>query len=127
MNIHIISAAMPPQLDAIGHYTALLSTELAKSTTVTILTGAGERYDSIEDVTVVPAFSVEKSRSVWNILDRVRADAPDWVLLQYQPFSYGRWGLNLHLPLVMRQIKRRCPGTRFALMMHEPFVPVINL
>lgn len=127
MHIHIIAAALPPQLDGIGDYTAYLSSELAKSEAVTVFTNTDTPHNTIEGVTIVPAFSVGDPRSVWNMLDQVRHEAPDWVLLQYQPFSYGRWGLNLHLPLVMRQIKRCCPGTNFALMMHEPFVPIINL
>ncbi len=125
MKIHIISAALPPQLDGIGDYTALLAAELARSATVTVLTGA-QRPNPIPDVRVETAFSADDPRSVWNLAARVAADPPDWVLLQYNPFSYGRWGLNLHLPFVMRQIKRRHPQTRFALMVHEPFVPIIS-
>ena len=125
MKIHIITAALPPLLDGIGDYTANLAAELACSTTVTVLTGAPAAAP-IPGVQVVTAFSADDPRSVWNLVDRIAADPPDWVLLQYNPFSYGRWGLNLHLPRVMRQIKRDLPGTRFALMVHEPFVPINN-
>ena len=125
MKIHIIAAALPPQLDGIGDYTANLAAELARLATVTVLTGA-PAPDPIRSVRVETAFSADDPRSVWNLVDRVAADPPDWVLLQYNPFSYGRWGLNLHLPRVMQDIKRRCPGTKFALMVHEPFVPIIS-
>ena len=125
MKIHIIAAALPPLLDGIGDYTANLAAELAHSATVTVLTGA-PAPDSIPGVQVETAFAADDPRSVWNLVDRVAADPPDWVLLQYNPFSYGRWGLNLHLPRVMQGIKRRCPGTRFALMVHESFVPVTS-
>ena len=125
LKIHIITAALPPQLDGIGDYTANLAAELAHSATVTVLTGA-PAPDSIPGVRVETAFSADDPRSVWNLVDRVAADPPDWVLLQYNPFSYGRWGLNLHLPRVMQGIKRRCPGAKFALMVHEPFVPIIS-
>lgn len=126
MDVQIIAAALPPQLDGIGDYTANIAKELAKSQTVSILTDMGTAYDRIEGSTIVPTFSVNNTQSIWNILDRVRTDVPDWILLQYNPFSYGRWGLNLQLPRVIRHIKRRCPGTKFALMVHEPFVPAIN-
>ena len=125
MKIHIISAALPPLLDGIGDYTANLAAELARSATVTVLTGA-QAPDPIPGVRVETAFSADDPRSVWNLVGRVAEDKPDWVLLQYNPFSYGRWGKNLHLPRVMRQIKRDLPGTRFALMVHEPFVPIIS-
>ena len=51
---------------------------------------------------------------------------PDWVLLQYNPFSYGRWGLNLHLPETLRRLRRVAPGLKLAVMVHEPFVPIIT-
>lgn len=125
MKIHIIAAALPPLLDGIGDYTAHLAAELAHSATVTVLTGAPAPAP-IPGVRVETAFSPDASRSVWNLVSRVAEDRPDWVLLQYNPFSYGRWGLNLHLPRVMRRIKQDAPGTRFALMVHEPFVPLIT-
>ena len=125
MKIHIIAAALPPQLDGIGDYTAQLAAELARSATVTVLTGA-PAPDPIPGVRVETVFAADDPRSVWNLTARIAAEPPDWVLLQYNPFSYGRWGLNLHLPRVMRRIKRDAPGTRFALMVHEPFVPIIS-
>ena len=125
MKIHIISAALPPLLDGIGDYTANLAAELARSTSVTVLTGA-PAPSPIPGVRVEMAFSADEPRSVWNLVGRVSADPPDWVLLQYNPFSYGRWGRNLHLPRVMRRIKRDAPGARFALMVHEPFVPLTS-
>jgi len=125
LKIHIIAAALPPLLDGIGDYTAHLAAELAHSATVTVLTGAPAPAP-IPGVRVERAFSPDASRSVWSLVSRVAEDRPDWVLLQYNPFSYGRWGLNLHLPRVMRRIKRDAPGTRFALMVHEPFVPLIT-
>ncbi len=126
MKIHTIAAALPPKLDGIGDYTALLSAELAQSVTVKVLTGRGQTPDSIPGVEVVPAFSVDDPKSVRDLVPRIEADRPDWVLLQYNPFSYGHWGRNLHLPEVMHRIKKRCPGTNLAVMVHEMFVPLTN-
>ncbi len=92
---------------------------------MTVLTGA-PAPDPIPGVKVETAFAADAPHTVWNLVDRVAADPPDWVLLQYNPFSYGRWGLNLDLPRVMRRIKRDNPETRFALIVHEPFVPIIS-
>lgn len=126
MNIHIIAAALPPQVDGIGDYSAHLAAELARSASVTLLTSQGRPHDPISGVSIEPTFSAQKPSTVGRIVQAVEADRPDWVLLQYNPFSYGRWGLNPHLPGAMRRIKRRCPGTKFALMVHEPFVPVLD-
>ena len=126
MKLHIISAALPPQLDGIGDYTAHLAAELARSLDVTVLTGMPDPAP-IPGVRVETAFSAADPRSVWQLVDRVAQDEPDWVLLQYNPFAYGHRGLNLHLPRVMQTIRRGSFGTKFALMVHEPFVPVLDL
>lgn len=125
MKLHIISAALPPQLDGIGDYTAQLAAELARTTDVTILTGAPTPAP-IPGVRVETVFDPNAPRSVWNLVDRVVRDEPDWVLLQFNQFSFGKWGLNPFLPLAMRRIKRLCPKTRFAWMAHEDFVPLIS-
>ncbi len=122
MKIHLVAAALPPELDGIGDYSARIAAELAKTASVKVLTTQANPA-AIPGVTVETVFSAADPRSVWNLARQIAADPPDWVLLQYNPFSYGKWGLNLHLPLVMRQIKRRCPGTKIALMVHETFVP----
>lgn len=117
---------MPPQLDGIGDYTACLAAEVAKSETVTVLTGA-KNPDPIPGVRTQTAFSPHTPASVRQIVRIVEEDKPDWVLLQYNPFSYGRWGLNLHLPEMLRRLRRVSPETRIAVMVHEPFVPIISL
>ncbi len=124
MKIHMIAAALPPQVDGIGDYTAYLASELARSATVTVLTAA-ETPHSIPYVGIQTAFSVQEPRSVWKLADSILSDKPDWVLLQYNPFSYGRWGLNLHLPEVMHKIKSQ-GKTMIAVMAHETFTPVFS-
>jgi glycosyltransferase involved in cell wall biosynthesis len=126
MVIHIIASALPPKLDGIGDYTALLSVELAKSERIKVLTDREQTPYPITGVEVTPAFTKNDPKSYWDLLPIIEADKPDWVLLQYNPFSYGHRGLNLQLPEVMRQIKKRCPGTKVAVMVHEMFVPLTN-
>ncbi len=125
MKIHLISAALPPQRDGIGDYTACLAAEMARSASVTVLTGAPNPA-SICGAVVKTAFSVQDPPSVRHIAKFIASDKPDWALLQYNPFCYGRWGLNLYLPEMMRRLRRVSPGTRIAVMVHEPFVPVIT-
>ena len=122
LKIHLVAAALPPALDGIGDYSARLAAELAQIASVKVLTAQPDPA-AIPGVTVETVFSVQNPRSVWNLARQIEADPPDWVLLQYNPFSYGKWGLNLPLPLAMRRIKRRCPATKIAVMVHETFVP----
>lgn len=126
VSIQIISAALPPRMEGIGDYSAWLAAELARVADVTVLTTHAREHDPIPGVRIVPVFSVGKRSSVWRIEGAVAAENPDLLLLQYNPFSYGRRGLNPWLPLAMRRLVRRCPQTRFAIMAHETFVPAEN-
>jgi glycosyltransferase involved in cell wall biosynthesis len=124
VRICIISPALPPVLDAIGHYTALLAAELSRSVTVEVLTVGGFEPDAIAGVRVTGGtFSAQNRRSVWGIAEALAGNPPDWILLQFNQFSYGRWGLNLSLPRVMKHLKAVAPATRVAVMFHEDFVP----
>jgi glycosyltransferase involved in cell wall biosynthesis len=125
--ITIIAAGLPPKLDGIGDYTANLAAELTKQCDVTVLTAYAEELWPIPGVVIKPVFTKANRASVKNIAVEIKSDPPDWVILQYNPFAYGKWGLNLFLPAAVAQIKRDCPQTRFALMVHEPFVPVLDI
>lgn len=125
MKITIIAAALPPQLGGIGDYSARVAAELARTQDVTVLTGT-PLADPIPGVRIETVFSPDKPSSVNQIAEFIEANPPDWVLLQFEQFSYGKWGLNPFLPRAMQQIKRRCPQTRFAWMAHEDFVPIIS-
>lgn len=132
MRLHIVAAALPPQPNGIGDYTAQLAAALARSAAVeavTVLTACGQEHVPIPGVTITPAFDPDRPRSVGQLLSRVPGvgarrggAAAEWLLLQYNPFSFGRWGVNPYLVNLVQQVRRTRPGTRFALMVHEPFV-----
>jgi glycosyltransferase involved in cell wall biosynthesis len=113
-------------VNGIGDYTALIAARLMDAHSVRIITATGAAFDPIPGVQVEQVFSFDNRRSVRGIAETVAAAAPDWIILQYQPFAYGRWGLNLDLPIVIKQIRQRNPATRVAVMFHEPFVEVEN-
>ena len=123
MTIDIINTSLPPQFDAIGHYTALFCEELAHSAEVRLLVPTGLTYDPIATVPVLPCFSVDTPDGIRAILEPIVARQPDWVLLQYNPFMYGKRGYAPQLVPTLRELKRRCPKTRLAVMTHENFVP----
>ena len=124
MKIYFISAALPPQIDGIGDYTACLASELANSAEVTVLTGADQPHP-IPNVCVQRVFDANKPQSVWNLTGPIERERPDWVLLQYNPFSYGRWGLNLHLPELLHRLKNT-HKSNIAVMVHETFTPIVS-
>lgn len=124
----MVAAALPPQLDGIGDYTTALTAQLISQAQcdITILTGSDFEPAPVEGARIVPTFRYSEPASVAHIREKVIAERPDWLLLQYNPFAYGKWGLNLYLPRVLRDLKKECPGLRLAVMFHEAFVPVIS-
>jgi glycosyltransferase involved in cell wall biosynthesis len=122
MRVDIVFPVLPPALDGIGDHTAHLAGALSMHADVRVLT-AQEDATPIPDVAVERAFSLERRRLVRGIIPAVAQDPPDWLLLQFNQFSYGRWGLNPYLPHVLRAIRQRFPKTRIAWLAHEDFVP----
>jgi glycosyltransferase involved in cell wall biosynthesis len=92
---------------------------------VDVLTGLASA-GPLGQVGVRHIFDADRPATCWRLLDSIAKTRPGWVVLQYNPFSYGRRGLNLHLPRVMSAIRRQSPGTRLAVMFHEQFVPITN-
>lgn len=52
--------------------------------------------------------------------------SPDAVIVQYNPFWYGRRGFAPGLPLALRALKRKVPNASIALMVHETYVDPKN-
>jgi glycosyltransferase involved in cell wall biosynthesis len=50
----------------------------------------------------------------------------DAMVLQYNPFMYGRWGFTPWLPLALRRLRRAAPRPLIALMVHEPCVDIVD-
>ena len=120
--IDILFPVVPPLLDGIGDHTARLSAALAAHAEVRVLI-AQEAWDPIPGVGVRKAFTYPPRRGVLEIVDAVQADPPDWLFVQFNQFSYGRWGLNPFLPVALWLVKRRIPELHIAVMFHEDFLP----
>jgi len=124
MTIDLLFPRLPPALDGIGDHTALLAEALAdEGATVRILTAEPDAQP-INGVEICQAFPSHPPRGIRSIADVVADRPPDWLFVQFNQFSYGRWGFNPWLPLTLRRIQRTCPATRIAWMAHEDFVPV---
>jgi glycosyltransferase involved in cell wall biosynthesis len=65
-----------------------------------------------------------------DVVGRAALDAElaayDAVVVQYNPFMYGRWGFAPSLPAALFRARRLSRRPQIALMVHEPFVPMIN-
>lgn len=125
MKIDILFPVLPPALDGIGDHTALLAKALSTHARVRVIT-SGQPYDAIEDVEIIPAIDRNRRLGILSIVQTIVEDPPDWLFVQFNQFSYGRWGLNPFLPIALRKIKRLMPQVRIAWMAHEDFVPRSN-
>jgi glycosyltransferase involved in cell wall biosynthesis len=92
---------------------------------VRILTAQSEATP-IPGVRIQRAFSVDRPWEVLSLVSAVTQDPPDWLVLQFNQFSYGRWGLNPFLPLALKRLRDTLPDVRIAWMAHEDFVPAAS-
>lgn len=126
MRLDLVFPVLPPSLDGIGDHTHRLAAALAPTDRVRILT-AQEAPRPLPGVEIVQAYSLPPRRGILQLPAAVRSDPPDWLLLQFNQFSYGRWGLNPYLPLAIHRIKKEFPTLRVAWLAHEDVVPCTNL
>jgi glycosyltransferase involved in cell wall biosynthesis len=110
-SIAVVYAERPEATDAIRAHSQLLVRALTES--------------SVVDATFVSWPRAWRSRHGSGSV-RLSDLAVDAIILAYNPFSYGRWGFapRLCLQALRLRMARRAP--RFWLVVHEPFVPMIN-
>jgi glycosyltransferase involved in cell wall biosynthesis len=124
MRIDVVFPVLPPTLDGIGDYTAHVSDALSTAgCDVRILT-AQDTHDVPSTVDVEQTFSLQDWSGFSPLVEAVRSAPPDWLLIQFEQFAYGRYGFNPSLPLALWKLKRTMPSVRTAVMFHEDFVPV---
>lgn len=126
MRIDLVFPAVPPAHDGIGDHTAHLARELSKQCTVRILT-AQRNPTPIPGVEIVSAFSLARPWQIFNLSQSVAENPPDWLVVQFNQFSYGRWGFNPFLPLALRDVRRSTPEVNIAWIAHEDFMPATSL
>jgi len=128
MKLALLSPAFPPDFDAIGQYTWQLSGALSTAGHgVTVLTSLGARAAPNADVRIVPCIRAADDKSL-KVLPKVVEEiassqlAIDWLVVQFNPFSFGRRGFCPHLPAALATIRRQ-KTARVAVMFHETMVP----
>ncbi|HEY5743588.1 MAG TPA: glycosyltransferase, partial [Terrimicrobiaceae bacterium] len=124
LRIGLLSAAFPPDFDGIGDYTYWLASALAQSgVEASVWTSRGPTRAACEGVEVHPFFEVDKPQSVKALPGLLAAGhSLDWLVVQYNPFAFGRWGYCPWLVSTLRRLKKsgQC---RVAVMFHETQVP----
>ncbi len=126
MNIGLISAAYPPDFDGIGDYTWWMARTLGEGHEVRVFTRLGREHQPSPGVKVCGFFDPMAPSSFASLTSHVESwtrqgTGTRWLVLQYNPFSYGRRGYCPWVPRTLELIKERCPNTRIAVMFHETF------
>jgi glycosyltransferase involved in cell wall biosynthesis len=91
---------------------------------------AGAPVDGIRDYTrqLSQALASRGQDVSVELLDRSRippeVEDADALIVQYNPFSYGRWGVAPWLPSAIRRLKHKRHGPLVAIMVHEPYMPL---
>ena len=124
MRIGLLSAAFPPDFDGIGDYTYWLASALAgEGVETSVWTSIGRERLVCDGVEVTPFFNPGRPQTIEqlpNLLGRQRL--MDWLVVQYNPFGFGRWGYCPWLITTLRRLKKsgQC---KVAVMFHETQVP----
>lgn len=118
-HVVLVCPKIPPTRDGVGDYTYRLSVELARLADVTIVTAAGQAASATHcRVVTVEDWTPEGSAALWPVL---KASPPTFINVQWVPFLWGRWGVNLGLPRLVRRLRRS--GHTVVTTVHEPYVP----
>lgn len=125
MHVAILFPKLPPAHDAIGEHTAWLAQALAASHRVTVITGQGP-HGEVPGVSVQPVIRLHEPEGFGAVPETVAALRPDWLVVQYNPFSYARKGLpSPALIRMLAEIRRANPPTRMLLLVHEVHPPLL--
>jgi glycosyltransferase involved in cell wall biosynthesis len=121
MRIALLSGAFPPQFDGIGDYSWWFSQALAElGHRVTVFTSFPEDRPKPVNVDVVCCFDPLKPRTLSALPEAVRkAGRFDWIIVQYNPFSFGPRGLSPKLLPALRDA-----AVPIVLNFHETYVPL---
>jgi glycosyltransferase involved in cell wall biosynthesis len=121
MRIALLSGAFPPQFDGIGDYSWWFSQALAElGHRVTVFTSFPEDRPKPVNVEVVCCFDPLKPRTISALPQAIRkAGRFDWIVVQYNPFSFGPRGLSPKLLPSLRDA-----AVPIVVNFHETYVPL---
>ncbi len=124
MKMDLVCGGCPPGLDAIGAYTWWLAGALADAGCSTRVFTREGTIDPAQGVKTIQFYDLQRPRTFDRLPDALEGDAsPAWLVLQYNPFMYGKRGFCPRVPTTLRRIKRKPGAPKIAVMLHETMVP----
>jgi hypothetical protein len=127
MKILFICGSAEPGKDGVGDYTRRLCGELLRKGHQTLILSLCDNqaisfirdYQMVEKTTVIayriPELAINNQRFIWSqeILNKFK---PDWISLQFVPYSYNSKGLPFWLPSFLKKLKG---DHKWHIMFHE--------
>jgi len=125
MKLLFICDNFPPIVDGVGDYTSHLSNQLAqRGHAVSVICSRKEeivQYAGTQTaVRVLPAVTRWNRQAIAPIMALAGEIQPDWVILQYVPYSYDYYGIPFWLRSLASGLKAR--GYKLAVTCHEIFI-----
>jgi glycosyltransferase involved in cell wall biosynthesis len=127
LKVTIVTSALPPRMDGIGDHSSGLAGALAQSLDVTVYTARGFSPDAIPGVDIVQSFDIAPRRAIADLESAMKQSPADWIILQYNPFCFGKRGINPFLAGTIRRIKQNSPNMKLAVMVHEMWMHTSTL
>ena len=126
MKLDIVFPRLPPAIDGIGDHTVQLASGLAAlGHDVRILTRRPDPSTAAsllrKNVEVAESWPDGNLRKTDSLIRNVAKRSPDWVMLQFEQFSYGDRGFNPSLSHFFSQARLQSPSTQFMLYAHENY------
>lgn len=118
MRIALLSGAFPPQFDGIGDHNWWLSQALAQQGhAVTVFTSFPSDRPQPVNVQVLPCFEASRSQTLKAMVPLLhKGGGFDWLIVQYNPFSFGKRGFAPGLLSALRSVQ-----IPVACIFHETF------
>ncbi|WP_210487826.1 glycosyltransferase [Rufibacter aurantiacus] len=132
MRVVFLCGSLEPDCDGVGDYTRRLAGELIKQAHQVSIIALNDKYCSIplKETQEVGSISIQVVRLPTGVAAKSRffmarahleEFGPDWISLQYVPFSFHEKGLPFLLNLSLKELTK---GSKLHIMFHELWVGV---
>ncbi|MFZ9660308.1 MAG: glycosyltransferase, partial [Chitinophagaceae bacterium] len=121
MKVAIISNNIPPVIDGVGDFTDLFSLELSKrNTEVFIICKRGINPQlTNSNINVFPVVDQWNKNGFYEALHVLKTQQPNFILFQFVPYSFNRWGIPMGLIGIINSIHGMA---RIGFVFHETYI-----
>lgn len=123
MKIALVFPTIERGKNGIGDYTLNLASALCHHAEVSVHVAESDIEAFSPRVPIQKSFQIKNRSGILELVASLENLKPNWIVLQYNPFSYGRYGINPYISKFYDQLRVALSSVKIATMIHEPFVP----